>query len=279
MYPLPRSSQVRDQVSDGIIAPGYKDEALQILSNKKGGNIMFLRLIQIMSLLPWKQELCLVFRWSRDAMMQSSTKKCFQQCNRQERFTRVCHQGSDCSHYSIEYTQSNSVCYARDGQVIGIGAGQQSRIHFTRLAGDKANNWWLRQHPKVLEVQFKQGAKWADRSNGMDIYVNGTVGQTMANTLSEALLVSTLWNTASDDLTSQPTRSLVKEFCENTLNSDELYKLYCTVLDVEVSEDQKKDAESVGVTLITATRSKWLNPQEDPPGVLWLVHHDKYYLG
>ncbi|XP_070545976.1 uncharacterized protein [Ptychodera flava] len=100
----------------------------------------------------------------------------------------------------------------------------------------------------------------------------------MANTLSEALLVLTSWNTASDDLTSQPTKTLVKDFCENTLKSDEVSKLYCTVLDVEVSEDQKKDAESVGVTLIPATRSKWLDPGEDQPGVHWLVHHDKYYL-
>ncbi|XP_070545675.1 uncharacterized protein [Ptychodera flava] len=99
----------------------------------------------------------------------------------------------------------------------------------------------------------------------------------MDSTSSSALLVSTSWHTASDDLTSQPTRTLVKDFCENTLKSDEVSKFYCTVLDVEVSEDQKKDAESVGVTLIPATRSKWLDPQEDPPGIPWLVHHDKYY--
>ncbi|XP_070545709.1 uncharacterized protein [Ptychodera flava] len=99
----------------------------------------------------------------------------------------------------------------------------------------------------------------------------------MANTLSEALLVLTSWNTASDDLTSQPTRTLVKDFCENTLKSDEVSKLYCTVLDVEVSEDQKKDAESVGVTLIPATRSKWADPDDDPAGIHWLFNHDKYY--
>ncbi|XP_070549128.1 uncharacterized protein [Ptychodera flava] len=101
----------------------------------------------------------------------------------------------------------------------------------------------------------------------------------MANALSEALLASTSWNTASDDLTSQPTRTLVKDFCENTLKSDEVSKLYCTVLDVEVSEDQKKDAESVGVTLIPATRSKWSDPVEDQPSPTWLLNHDKYYPG
>lgn len=78
---------------------------------------------------------------------------------------------------ALKYTQSNSVCYAKDGQVIGIGAGQQSRIHCTRLAGDKADNWWLRQHPKVLNMKFKKGVKRAEISNAIDNFVNGTVGK------------------------------------------------------------------------------------------------------
>merc|ERR1712141_823358 len=81
---------------------------------------------------------------------------------------------------ALKYTQSNSVCYARDGQVIGIGAGQQSRIHCTRLAGDKADNWWPRQHPNVLGMRFRKGVKRAEMSNAIDIYVLGTVGQDMA---------------------------------------------------------------------------------------------------
>lgn len=80
---------------------------------------------------------------------------------------------------ALKYTQSNSVCYAKDGQVIGIGAGQQSRIHCTRLAGEKANNWWLRQHPRVLTLDFKKGVKRAEISNAIDNFVNGTVGQDM----------------------------------------------------------------------------------------------------
>lgn len=80
---------------------------------------------------------------------------------------------------ALKYTQSNSVCYARDGQVIGIGAGQQSRIHCTRLAGDKADNWWLRQHPNVSGMKFKKGVKRAEISNCIDNYVNGTVGKDM----------------------------------------------------------------------------------------------------
>lgn len=80
---------------------------------------------------------------------------------------------------AVKYTQSNSVCYAKDGQTIGIGAGQQSRIHCTRLAGDKADNWWLRQHPKVTGMKFKKGVKRAEISNAIDNYVNGSVGKDM----------------------------------------------------------------------------------------------------
>ncbi|ROT76115.1 putative bifunctional purine biosynthesis protein PURH [Penaeus vannamei] len=80
---------------------------------------------------------------------------------------------------AVKYTQSNSVCYAKSGQVIGIGAGQQSRIHCTRLAGDKANNWWMRHHPRVLSMKFKEGVKRAEKSNAIDNFVGGTVGKDM----------------------------------------------------------------------------------------------------
>lgn len=80
---------------------------------------------------------------------------------------------------ALKYTQSNSVCYAKDGQVIGIGAGQQSRIHCTRLAGDKADNWWLRQHPRIINAAFKKNVKRAEISNMVDAYVNGIVGTEM----------------------------------------------------------------------------------------------------
>lgn len=88
---------------------------------------------------------------------------------------------------ALKFTQSNSVCYARDGQVIGIGAGQQSRIHCTRLAGDKADNWWLRQHQRVLSLKFKAGVKRAEISNAIDNYVLGTVGKDMPRAQFEAL--------------------------------------------------------------------------------------------
>lgn len=89
---------------------------------------------------------------------------------------------------ALKYTQSNSVCYARDGQVVGIGAGQQSRIHCTRLAGDKVDNWWLRQHPRVTSMHFKKGVKRAEISNAIDNFVNGTVGKDMPQAQFEAML-------------------------------------------------------------------------------------------
>jgi len=78
---------------------------------------------------------------------------------------------------ALKYTQSNSVCYAKNGQVVGLGAGQQSRIHCTRLAGEKADNWWLRHHPKVLALPFKKGVKRADKSNAIDLYVTDQTGE------------------------------------------------------------------------------------------------------
>lgn len=91
---------------------------------------------------------------------------------------------------SVKYTQSNSVCYAKDGQVIGIGAGQQSRIHCTRLAGEKAKNWWIRQHPNVQRMKFNKGVKRAEISNIIDVYVGGIVGKDMTQEMWDSSLDS-----------------------------------------------------------------------------------------
>ena len=96
---------------------------------------------------------------------------------------------------------------------------------------------------------------------------------------SAALIVLTSWDNEAHGTTTQPTRTIIKHLKEKTLQSENISEFYCTTLDVEVSEDQKKDAESVGVTLIPATRIGWLDPQEDPPGLHWLVHHGTYYPG
>lgn len=168
------------EVSDGIIAPAYDDEAFEILKKKKGGNYCILQIdpdyvpndIEKRTLFGLQME-----QKRNDALINEKI------------FTNVVSKNKELSsdalrdlivaQIALKYTQSNSVCYAKNGQVIGIGAGQQSRIHCTRLAGEKANIWWLRHHPRVLSMKFKQGVKRADISNVIDNFVNGTIGQDM----------------------------------------------------------------------------------------------------
>ena len=161
------------EVSDGIIAPGYTDEALEILKTKKKGNY---NVVQIdPDYVPAPQEYKDVFGVT------------FQQGRNnfkidESLLTNIVTQNHDLPQQAkvdmivalitLKYTQSNSVCYVKDGQAIGVGAGQQSRIHCTRLAGTKADHWYLRQHPKVLGLQFVEGIRRPDRDNAIDIYTS-----------------------------------------------------------------------------------------------------------
>ena len=169
------------EVSDGIIAPSYSENALQILKKKKGGAYCILQIDPdyVPSPIERKVLFGLTMEQRRnDAVINKDT------------FANIVTKHSTAvpdsamrdmivATIAVKYTQSNSVCYAKDGQIIGIGAGQQSRIHCTRLAGDKADNWWLRQHPKVTSMKFKKGVKRAEISNAIDNYVNGSVGKDM----------------------------------------------------------------------------------------------------
>ena len=161
------------EVSDGIIAPGYTDEALEILKTKKKGNY---NVVQIdPDYVPAPQEYKDVFGISfqqgrnnfkidEDLLTNIVTKN--KDLPRQAKIDMIV------ALITLKYTQSNSVCYVKDGQAIGVGAGQQSRIHCTRLAGNKADNWYLRQHPKVLGLQFVEGIRRPDRDNAIDIYTS-----------------------------------------------------------------------------------------------------------
>ena len=161
------------EVSDGIIAPGYTDEALEILKTKKKGNYNIVEIDP--DYVPAPQEYKDVFGVT------------FQQGRNnfkidQALLTNIVTENKDLPEaakvdmivalITLKYTQSNSVCYVKDGQAIGVGAGQQSRIHCTRLAGNKADNWYLRQHPKVLGLQFVEGIRRPDRDNAIDIYTS-----------------------------------------------------------------------------------------------------------
>ncbi|KAJ1527879.1 hypothetical protein ONE63_007815 [Megalurothrips usitatus] len=175
------------EVSDGIIAPGYTPEALEILKKKKNGGYCVLSIDPNYE--PHPIERRVLFGLTMEQMRNNVKIE-------GSLFKNVVTKNKDLPESAIrdllvatitlKYTQSNSVCYARDGQVVGIGAGQQSRIHCTRLAGDKADNWWLRQHPSVLNMAFKKGVKRAEISNAIDNYVNGSVGKDMDRALFES---------------------------------------------------------------------------------------------
>ena len=161
------------EVSDGIIAPGYTDEALEILKTKKKGNY---NVVQIdPDYVPAPQEYKDVFgvtfqqgrnNFKIDEELLGNIVTVNKDLPQQAKIDMIV------ALITLKYTQSNSVCYVKDGQAIGVGAGQQSRIHCTRLAGGKADNWYLRQHPKVLGLQFVEGIRRPDRDNAIDIYTS-----------------------------------------------------------------------------------------------------------
>ena len=164
---------LKDEVSDGIIAPGYTDAALAILKQKKRGNY---NIVQIdPSFIPASQEMKDVFgvtfeQGHNNFRIDASLLQNIVTQNKELPESAV--RDMIIALITLKYTQSNSVCYVKDGQAIGVGAGQQSRIHCTRLAGQKADNWLLRQHPKVLSLQFVKGIRRPDRDNAIDIYLS-----------------------------------------------------------------------------------------------------------
>ncbi|QUO38714.1 phosphoribosylaminoimidazolecarboxamide formyltransferase [Dysosmobacter sp. Marseille-Q4140] len=161
------------EVSDGIIAPGYTDEALEILKAKKKGNYNVVRIDPDYVPAPqeYKDVFGVTFQQGRnnfkiDEELLGNIVTVNKDLPQQAKIDMIV------ALITLKYTQSNSVCYVKDGQAIGVGAGQQSRIHCTRLAGSKADNWWLRQHPKVLGLQFVEGIRRPDRDNAIDIYTS-----------------------------------------------------------------------------------------------------------
>ena len=163
---------IKREVSDGVIAPGYEPEALEILKAKKKGAYNVIRIDEayVPALIEVKQVYGISFEQGRnelkidDAFFDNIVTK-EKDLPRQARIDLAI------AMITLKYTQSNSVCYVKDGQAIGIGAGQQSRIHCTRLAGTKADNWFLRQSPQVLGLQFVDGIGRADRDNSIDLYI------------------------------------------------------------------------------------------------------------
>ncbi|KAI5450558.1 bifunctional phosphoribosylaminoimidazolecarboxamide formyltransferase/IMP cyclohydrolase [Naganishia albida] len=167
---------INREVSDGVIAPGYEQEALDILSKKKGGKYCVLQMDA--NYVPPDIETRQVYGISlqqrrNDCKIDESLFQNIVTSNKE--MSKQAITDLTVATLALKYTQSNSVCYALNGAVIGLGAGQQSRIHCTRLAGDKADNWWLRHHPRVLALPFKKGTKRADKANAIDLFVTGAV--------------------------------------------------------------------------------------------------------
>lgn len=166
------ASLIKREVSDGVIAPGFTDEALEILKAKKKGNYCVIKIDENYRPAPLehKQVFGITFEQGRQELpiddellsnVVTENKEIPEAAKRDLKIALI----------TLKYTQSNSVCFVKDGQAMGVGAGQQSRVHCTRLAGQKADNWFLRQCPKVLDLQFVDGIRRADRDNAIDVYI------------------------------------------------------------------------------------------------------------
>ena len=206
------------EVSDGVIAPGYEDEALAILKEKKGGKYSIIQIDP-----DWepgetekRQVFGITFEQKRNSrvpgfeLLENVVTENRNLPDSAKRDLVVAMVG-------LKYTQSNSVCYALDGQLIGVGAGQQSRIHCTRLAGDKADRWLLRRHPAVLEFKFKEGLKRVDRDNTLDLYLEDKLSP------GEEERWRTNTEQAPEKLSPEQKRQWLDTFCDVALASDAFF--------------------------------------------------------
>lgn len=216
---VPTAKIISREVSDGIIAPGYSEEALQILKKKKNGGYCILQIDPNYEPAPMERKV--LYGLTLEQMRNNAVvdKTTFANLvTKTNTLSEAAVRDLIVATIAVKYTQSNSVCYAKDGQVIGIGAGQQSRIHCTRLAGDKADNWWLRQHPKVTGMKFKKGVKRAEISNAIDNYVNGTVGKDM-----DEKAWASMYEIVPEKLTDEDKVEWIKQSDNVALSSDAFF--------------------------------------------------------
>lgn len=210
---------IKREVSDGVIAPGYEPEALELLKQKKKGNYNVIQIDPdyIPAQLERKEVFGITFEQGRNELEID-----------EEFFSNVVTEIKDIPEsakidlaiamITLKYTQSNSVCYVKGGQAIGIGAGQQSRIHCTRLAGQKADNWWLRQSPKVLELKFKGGIGRADRDNAIDLYI----GEEYMDVLADGVWEN-IFEKKPEAFTREEKRAWLDEMTDVALGSDAFF--------------------------------------------------------
>lgn len=210
---------IKPEVSDGVIAPGYEPEALEILKSKRKGNYNIVRINPAYEprKLERKDVFGITFEQERNelvigddffANVVTVNKALPESAKRDLAISMI----------TLKYTQSNSVCYVKDGQAIGIGAGQQSRIHCTRLAGDKANNWWLRQHEKTLNLPFIPTLKNPDRDNAIDRYISDEWEDVLAEGIWQ-----TLFTQKPEVLTKEEKRAWLAKLTDVSLGSDAFF--------------------------------------------------------
>ncbi|MDB0438682.1 5-aminoimidazole-4-carboxamide ribonucleotide transformylase [Clostridioides difficile] len=207
------------EVSDGVIAPGYTDEALEILKGKRKGNYNIVKIDENYTPEPieTKDVYGITFEQGRnEILINEDLLKDIPTDNKV--FTDNAKRDLIIALITLKYTQSNSVCYAKDGQVIGVGAGQQSRIHCTRLAGNKADIWYLRQHPKVLNLKFKKDIGRPDRDNTIDVYLSDDYMDVLADGIWQ-----NFFEEKPEPLTGEGKRAWLKTLTGVALGSDAFF--------------------------------------------------------
>ena len=213
---------IKREVSDGVIAPGYTDEALEILKAKKNGNYNIIKIDENYTPAPLehKQVFGVTFEQGRQELpiddellsnIVTENKEIPEEALIDMKISLIV----------LKYTQSNSVCFVKDGQAIGIGAGQQSRVHCTRLAGQKADNWWLRQCPKVMNLPFKEKIRRADRDNAIDLYIGDEYMDVLADGAWENVFTE-----KPEVFTKEEKREWLDKLTDVTLGSDAFFPFF-----------------------------------------------------
>ena len=213
---------IKREVSDGVIAPGYTDEALEILKAKKNGNYNIIKIDENYTPAPLehKQVFGVTFEQGRQELpiddellsnIVTENKEIPEEALIDMKISLIV----------LKYTQSNSVCFVKDGQAIGIGAGQQSRVHCTRLAGQKADNWWLRQCPKVMNLPLKEKIRRADRDNAIDLYIGDEYMDVLADGAWENIFIE-----KPEVFTKEEKREWLDKLTDVTLGSDAFFPFF-----------------------------------------------------
>ena len=210
---------IKREVSDGVIAPGYTDEALEILKQKKNGNYNVIKIDPDYQPAPLehKEVFGITFEQGRQELS-IDDELLSNVVTENKEIPANAMMDLKISLITLKYTQSNSVCFVKDGQAIGIGAGQQSRVHCTRLAGQKADNWWLRQCPKVLDLPFIDGIRRADRDNAIDVYIGEEYMDVLADGAWEKI-----FKEKPEVFTREEKRAWLDKLTDVTLGSDAFF--------------------------------------------------------